>query len=196
MNYNIHHILKRPLVGNTWGGFALMIFLDKLADLECTGPVFDQNLRLLVMPIGTLIGYGWKGAFQAAGLTIVQQIHVFSAPLEQLILAVLLLIVIMPAWRMYILPQVLYEYLKKQKVKQLMDAEGQVLEVMLDEEADRCLETLEEVIKQLPSCHTAHHKAMVLELQRLLQISQNVIGDIEKTLGCQACQACGEICME
>ena len=24
-----------------------MILLDKLADLECTGPVFDQNLRML-----------------------------------------------------------------------------------------------------------------------------------------------------
>ena len=127
--------------------------------------------------------YGWKGAFQAAGLTIVQRIHVFSPPLEQLILAVLLLIVILPAWRMDILPQVLYDYLKHQKVKQLMDAEGQVLEVMLDEEADRCLETLEEVIKTLPSSHTSHHKAMVLELQRLLQISQNVIQDIESTLG-------------
>lgn len=45
------------LEGNTWGGFAMMILLDKLADLDCTGPVFDQNLRLLVMPIGTLIGH-------------------------------------------------------------------------------------------------------------------------------------------
>lgn len=25
-----------------------MVFLDKLADLDCTGPVFDQNLRNLV----------------------------------------------------------------------------------------------------------------------------------------------------
>lgn len=24
-----------------------MVLLDKLADLECTGPVFDQNLRML-----------------------------------------------------------------------------------------------------------------------------------------------------
>ena len=27
---------------------AVMIILDKLADLDCTGPVFDQNLRNLV----------------------------------------------------------------------------------------------------------------------------------------------------
>ncbi|CAK9065371.1 unnamed protein product, partial [Durusdinium trenchii] len=60
-------------LGVTWAGFATMICLDALADLDCTGPVFDRNLRLMVMPTATLIGFGWKGAFAAAGVTMVQK---------------------------------------------------------------------------------------------------------------------------
>ena len=84
----------------SWMPKAAMIMLDALADLECTGPIFDKNLRMMagnlnyfelsqkerrwdirepsdslqVMPIGTLIGFGWKGAFAAAGVTIVQKV--------------------------------------------------------------------------------------------------------------------------
>lgn len=164
-------------LGVTWGGFAAMVLLDKLADLECTGPVFDQNLRMLVMPIATLIGFGWKGAFADAGVTIVQKVTLFPAPLEQAILAMILLLVILPAWRWYILPKVMYDYLKHAKKKTLLDAEGRTLEVILDEELDKCLDKLESIVVSYPSERHTHHKAIVLELERLRKISENIVQD-------------------
>ena len=167
-------------LGVTWGGFAVMVFLDKLADLDCTGPVFDQNLRNLVMPISTLIGFGWKGAFADAGASLVQKVHWFPAPLEQAILAVFLLSVILPAWRLYILPKVMYDYMKQVKKKKLLDAEGRYLEVVLDEELDKCLDKLESIVTSYPSERHTHHKAIVLELERLRKISENIVQDAAK----------------
>lgn len=168
-------------LGVTWAGFATMICLDALADLDCTGPVFDRNLRLMVMPTATLIGFGWKGAFAAAGVTMVQKVHVFPPPLEQLILALLLILVILPAWRMYILPRVMYDYLKKAKTQSMMGAQQETLEVMLDEEADQCIEKLEQIVQnyQLPGQHVAHQRALALELERLRKISENILHTLE-----------------
>ncbi|CAE7914137.1 unnamed protein product, partial [Symbiodinium necroappetens] len=59
-------------LGVTWCAFIALLLLDYLADLECTGERFDRALRQMVAPISVFIGFGWKGAFAAAGTTLVQ----------------------------------------------------------------------------------------------------------------------------
>eukprot|EP00913_Durusdinium_trenchii_P022420 g21059.t1 len=104
---------------------------------------------------------------------------------------------------MYILPRVMYDYLKKAKTQSMMGAQQETLdaglkviklrrallletslsfeEVMLDEEADQCIEKLEQIVQnyQLPGQHVAHQRALALELERLRKISENILHTLE-----------------
>merc|ERR1719343_215819 len=90
-----------------------MIFaLDLLADLECTSETFDEELYAFCPCIATLIGFSWKQAFTTSVATLTQQTHYFDPAIETLILTACLVTVVIPAWRMYILPVIIEPELK------------------------------------------------------------------------------------
>jgi len=157
-------------LGVTLIGFALLLLLDFLADLECTGERFDQSLQQMVVPISVLVGFGWKGAFAAAGTTLVQDVSVLPAPLEQLILAVILLLVICPAWRMYILPVVMLEELRMMKRKRgelvsKTTVEGKAHEEMMDSQVKHAFHKVEDLLDN--TSDERKMEAYLLELERL-----------------------------
>lgn len=93
-------------------GFAAIYLLDFLADLSCTGETVDTEIKALVGPVSVFIGFGWKQAFVGAILTIDARETLMPAPVQTLACTVVLVLVVVPAWRLYILPVVMSETLK------------------------------------------------------------------------------------
>ncbi|CAK0819070.1 unnamed protein product [Prorocentrum cordatum] len=111
-------------IGRTWGvhgvvggmvlalvvtmlGMFLIVVLDQLADLECTGETFDEELYAFCPCIAILIGFSWKQAFTTSVGTLTQQTHYLDPAIETLILTACLVTVVIPAWKWYILPVIL-----------------------------------------------------------------------------------------
>ena len=94
-------------------GMLLIYGLDFLADIDCTGPRADANIRQMVIPISTLIGFGWKRAFGDAAKRVVAEVDILPDAVEHLILALTLIAWIMPAWRTYFLPVVMEQELDR-----------------------------------------------------------------------------------
>lgn len=96
-------------------GFAIIFLLDFLADLSCTGDATDREIKALVGPVSVLIGFGWKQAFVGAILTINAREKLMPAPVQTLACTVVLVLVVVPAWRLYILPVVMSETLSREE---------------------------------------------------------------------------------
>lgn len=99
-------------------GFALIFFIDFITDLPCTGEATDREVKALVTPISLLIGFSWKAAFVASITAINGRESVYSPPIQTVFMAVCLAIVVVPAWRMYILPIVMHEEVETQQRRQ------------------------------------------------------------------------------
>ncbi|CAE7899690.1 unnamed protein product [Symbiodinium microadriaticum] len=157
-------------LGVTWCAFIALLLLDYLADLECTGERFDRALRQMVAPISVFIGFGWKGAFAAAGTTLVQDIHLFSPPLENLLMTLILLCFVLPAWRMYILPVVMLDELRSMRKKKGLlqynrSVTGLAIEELMDAQAKHAFHKLEICLDS--SIFEKQMEANLLELERL-----------------------------
>merc|ERR1719382_632796 len=96
--------------------FILIFILDKIADLPCTGEAADREVKAFVGPLSLLIGFAWKQSFVSAVTTIM------ARPLQTLSMAVVLALVVVPAWRWYILPVVMEEEVKRQERRQARGA--------------------------------------------------------------------------
>ncbi|CAK0862943.1 unnamed protein product [Prorocentrum cordatum] len=88
-------------------GMFLIVALDQLADLECTSEKFDEELYAFCPCIAILIGFSWKQAFTTSVGTLTQQTHYLDPAIETLILTACLVTVVIPAWKLYILPVIL-----------------------------------------------------------------------------------------
>mmetsp|Transcript_31775 Transcript_31775/g.87786 ORF Transcript_31775/g.87786 Transcript_31775/m.87786 type:complete len:594 (+) Transcript_31775:316-2097(+) len=85
--------------------FIAIFFFDWLADLECTSAEIDIPLRDLLKVFGFLIGFAWEQTFDVALGTIAQATDRPNITMPTL--AMLSVIILVPAWRYYILPMVL-----------------------------------------------------------------------------------------
>jgi len=80
--------------------------LDLIEDMEATGEVADKCARTMIQSQAVLIGFAWEHAFDSGVAAIA---HLFEdagywAPfVMKLALAVLVAVVMIPAWRLYIL---------------------------------------------------------------------------------------------
>lgn len=86
---------------------ALIFVLDKVEDMEATGQAVDSACRAVIKAISVLIGFSWEKAFDTAVADFTEAVTFFPHPLTKLFLAVLLAALVVPAWRMHILPCVL-----------------------------------------------------------------------------------------
>ena len=83
--------------------FALIFVLEKLASLEATGPKADQAIYTVMGSLGILVGFTWEQAFERSVSTVVQATPDFPAPLLKAGLALFIVAMVLPAWRMYII---------------------------------------------------------------------------------------------
>uniref|UniRef100_A0A7S1NVE1 Uncharacterized protein n=1 Tax=Eutreptiella gymnastica TaxID=73025 RepID=A0A7S1NVE1_9EUGL len=94
-------------------GMFLIYSLDFVADMERHTGSVEANIRQMVVPISTLIGFGWKKAFGDAAKRLVAEVDFFPDPVEHLILALILILWILPGWRAYFLPVIMEQELAK-----------------------------------------------------------------------------------
>eukprot|EP00933_Yihiella_yeosuensis_P080700 TRINITY_DN94167_c0_g1_i1.p1 TRINITY_DN94167_c0_g1~~TRINITY_DN94167_c0_g1_i1.p1 ORF type:complete len:717 (-),score=128.34 TRINITY_DN94167_c0_g1_i1:157-2307(-) len=97
--------------------FAVISCLDRIAD-RAKAPGVRKAVQSVVNALGVLIGFSWEKCFDSAvDNTAEKESHILPAALTKLVLAVVLAVIICPAWRWYILPQV-KEAEKEQKAAQ------------------------------------------------------------------------------
>lgn len=87
--------------------FFLIFVLDKLADADWTGPDADAFIYTFMGGLGILIGFAWEQAFERSLETVVEgaeDMHVhYPEPLLKGLLASFVVILVLPAWRIWIL---------------------------------------------------------------------------------------------
>merc|ERR1712050_700296 len=81
--------------------------LDVIADLPETGADIDKAIRAVVQALGILIGFSWEKAFDTAVEGVSDFISFFPPSGTKLGMAIVLAAVVVPAWRMHILPTIL-----------------------------------------------------------------------------------------
>jgi hypothetical protein len=89
--------------GLTIYAFILIFALEKLASLEATGPKADQAIYTVMGSLGILVGFTWEQAFERSVSTVVQANPSAPEPLLKAGLALFLVGMVLPAWRMYII---------------------------------------------------------------------------------------------
>lgn len=86
--------------------FGMIFLLDKIADSDQTDEDTDQKIRACVQGLGILIGFSWEKSFDFAVIEVATNIHVMPQAQTKLILAIVLSAVVVPAWRIHILPTI------------------------------------------------------------------------------------------
>jgi len=124
LSYNIftqnHGMTKEVVVALTVTAIAMteIFLLDKFADLPVTGSHVDAIIRAVVRALGILIGFSWEKSFDTAVVEVSGFVKVLPDHLVKLVLAVLLVLLVVPAWRLYILPTILmYEKAEEEEEK-------------------------------------------------------------------------------
>jgi hypothetical protein len=87
--------------------FCLIFGLDKLADADCTGPDADAFIYTFMGGLGILIGFAWEQAFERSLETVVEAMDAsdlhYPEPVLKAALASFIVILVLPAWRIWIL---------------------------------------------------------------------------------------------
>lgn len=92
--------------------FIMIFFLDKIADAFAQSSQnhksdTDQAIRSIVQAFGILIGFSWEKAFDTAVQSCTAVISFMPPAWSKLVLAIGLAAVVIPAWRMHILPTIM-----------------------------------------------------------------------------------------
>lgn len=88
--------------------FTLIFVLEKFASLDCTGPKVDQAIYTIMGSLGILVGFTWEQAFERSVGTVCQAVKQVPEPLLKCFLALFLVAMVLPAWRMYIILHTLH----------------------------------------------------------------------------------------
>jgi hypothetical protein len=93
-------------VGISFFSFTIITLLDKLADMDCTGPMTDEAIIQIINAISILVGFSWEQAFDGA-------VEVLGARtphpvVAEMVLAVFVAVVVIAPWRRYILMKVIH----------------------------------------------------------------------------------------
>ena len=87
--------------------FFLIFVLDKLADADFTGSDADAFIYTFMGGLGILIGFAWEQAFERSLETVVEAMeegsHAYPEPVLKAALAFFVVILVLPAWRIWIL---------------------------------------------------------------------------------------------
>jgi len=91
----------------TVGGFLFIILLTLLQDMSALGSEGKAEIAALQMPLSTLIGFAWKATFVNSNMIVTARVTVLPAPIETMLITVVLVAVVAPAWIFYIVPIVM-----------------------------------------------------------------------------------------
>jgi len=88
--------------------FSVIFLLDKIADMDATGEAADKAIRTMVEALGILVGFSWEQSFDVAtdyavGGLMTPSLH-WPEAISKLLLSALLCMIVVPAWRWFILP--------------------------------------------------------------------------------------------
>lgn len=87
--------------------FAMIWVLDFLAGLECTKEKVDRVLYEVVGALGILIGLAWEKNFDSAVVALASQTR--HPILMKLPLSVFCALLVVPAWKLYMLPMIVHQ---------------------------------------------------------------------------------------
>jgi uncharacterized membrane protein len=88
--------------------FILIFFLDKLADSEKTSDAVDELIVIVIGSFGIMIGFSWEQSFDTGVEVIAEAFSEESKHWMQLLITLMLAGVVLPAWKWYILPNLLH----------------------------------------------------------------------------------------
>eukprot|EP00928_Gymnodinium_smaydae_P029437 TRINITY_DN22176_c0_g1_i1.p1 TRINITY_DN22176_c0_g1~~TRINITY_DN22176_c0_g1_i1.p1 ORF type:complete len:562 (-),score=112.76 TRINITY_DN22176_c0_g1_i1:121-1806(-) len=92
------------------GAFIVIFFLDKLQDLESTGDKADRAIGIVISSLAILVGFSWEQSFDA-GVEVIAELSSSLGSMAhvsvKLCIAILVAVVMIPAWRNFILKKVL-----------------------------------------------------------------------------------------
>jgi len=94
-------------VGLSVLSFVTIFALDWLGEMDWTGEEVDKDIAQIIGGLGMLVGFSWEQCFHHA--THVVSHHVHMPAMGKLFLSITCLLIIVPAWRFYMLPMVIHE---------------------------------------------------------------------------------------
>lgn len=159
-------------------GISIIIVLDKIADMKCTGEAVDREVKAFVGPVALLIGFGWKQAFVGSLTTITARVKYFPPPIQTLGMAFALVLVVVPAWRLYILPTVMNEMVKQEEKKMSKGKSNTLVKPLLNDQVQNGASAGS--ISTAPAGDVAKDNIMLRRRNADLEAS---IRDIQKELG-------------
>jgi hypothetical protein len=106
---NPNNIVSRVLLALTVSVFAFFIILglDQIADLECTGDKTDKAIRGVMYALSILVGFSWEQSFDGAVEVLAESCFKEHPIMAELSLTVVVFAVVYPQWRKYILRKLL-----------------------------------------------------------------------------------------
>lgn len=87
--------------------FITIFILDWLAEKDWTVEEVDKDIEKIIVGIGMLVGFSWEQCFHHATHAVSHSMHM--AATGKLMLSIVCLVIIVPAWRFYMLPMVIHE---------------------------------------------------------------------------------------
>jgi hypothetical protein len=87
--------------------FFVTVCLDKLADMDATGPIADRAIITIIMAISMLVGFAYEQSFDGAVEALADMCFKENPIVAELVLTIGIWILVYPAWRWYILQKLL-----------------------------------------------------------------------------------------
>merc|ERR1712070_1232844 len=118
--------------------------LDKLADAAWTGDKCDDSIRSIMSAMGLLIGFDWEQCFDESVLMIAEQTErsgfILNEHSTRFLLTLFCACLLVPAWKMYILPYIVvngWQYQFSQNGFKIEDVTGLAKTYMLADNVKR-----------------------------------------------------------
>lgn len=90
----------------SFASFSWILVLDKIADAEWTGEKADEIIIQIIAAIGILVGFAWEQCFDAA-VDALASVSPAGALATKCVLTTFCVVIIVPAWRWWMLPMVI-----------------------------------------------------------------------------------------
>lgn len=155
-----------------------LIPLDMLADSDCTGPKCDAAIRSVMSAMGLLIGFSWEQTFDESVWAISMKTEGSDIPFinshsTKFLLSVFCAVLLVPAWKMYMLPYIVAEGWLYQLSFKIEDIEGIVKQYCKVEEKNRA--AAEDIFAEMDSDdEEAREEKRLQKLKRLERVRQIV----------------------
>jgi len=104
-----HGMIKQVVLAMfvTFWSLALIFVLDKVEEAYSEDSKMESAIRSMILALSILIGFGWERAFDTAVADTTEQVEGVPHAFTKMVLAVLLTGIVIPAWKMHVLPTIM-----------------------------------------------------------------------------------------